>query len=167
MRRMRWIAVSALVVVTTSLIAPAARSEDHPALSGLYLCEGTDPTGNDYQGVVRIATHRNTVILTWMFPDGIERAALRPSAVGVGIPNGSSLSVSYYSGTMAGLVVYRIEQESQRLIGEWTVAGGDGTLYSEILTKLAVESTDPAVDEPPPPQPRKKPTPTGRGTTSL
>ena len=167
MRRMRWIVVSALVVVTTSLFAPAARSEDHPALSGLYLCEGTDPTGSDYRGVVQIATHRNTVIHTWMFPDGTGRGALRPSAVGVGIANGSSLSVSYYTATMAGLVVYRIEQESHRLVGEWTVAGGDGTLYSEILTKLGVEATDPDIDEPPPSQPRTKPTPPGPGTTAL
>ena len=167
MRRVRWIIVSALVIVTTSLTAPAARSEDHPALSGLYLCEGTDATGSVYRGVVQIATHRNSVILIWMFPDGTGRGALRPSAVGVGIANGSSLSVSYYNGTMAGLVVYRIEQESQRLVGEWTAVGGDGTLYSETLTKLAVEATDPDVNEPPPPQPRNKPTPTERGTTEL
>jgi hypothetical protein len=164
MRRMHWSALM-LVVLIAGLAAPAARSDEKPALAGLYLCEGTDHTGSEYRGFVQIAGNRNTLILTWMFPDGAERGALRPSAVGVGIANGGSLSVSYYSGTVAGLVVYRIEQESQRLVGEWTVAGGDGILYSEILTKLAVEVTSPGGDGAP--QPPKKPTRARRGTVAL
>lgn len=163
MSRIQWSALL-LIVLVGGLVAPAARSEEQPALAGVYLCEGTDPTGSEYRGFVRIAGHRDTLVLTWMFPDRAERGALRPSAVGVGIANGGSLSVSYYSATMAGLIVYRVEQEHQRLVGEWTVPGGDGTLYSEVLTRLAAEviaPNDGAADTP------RKPTPPARGNVAL
>lgn len=165
MSRTHWFAPG-LVVLMTGLAAPAARSAEQPELAGLYLCQGIDPTGSDYRGFVEIASYRNTLILTWMFPEGPERgASLRPSAVGVGIAGSGSLAVSYYGETMAGLVVYRIEKESRRLVGQWTVAGGDGTLYSEILTKLAAEAATPGGNDVP--QPPKKPTPAVRGTTAL
>ena len=156
----------ALVLLMTGLAAPAARSAEQSELAGLYLCQGVDPTGSEYRGFVEIAGYQNTLILTWMFPEGHERgASLRPSAVGVGIARGGSLAVSYYSGTMAGLVVYRIEEESRQLLGEWTVVGGDGSVYSETLSKLAVPAA-PSLDSRTPDRQRRR-TPTARGSVEL
>jgi hypothetical protein len=152
-----------LVVAVMGLAAPAARSDEQPALVGLYLCEGTDPTGSEYRGFVQIAGHRSTLVLTWIFPESPEPgAALRPSAVGVGIASAGSLAVSYFSGTMAGIIVYRIEQDNRHLLGEWTVVGGDGSVYSETLTRLAVPVA-PSLNDDEPREQQKRKVPAARG----
>jgi hypothetical protein len=156
-----------LVVAVAVIAAPAARSDEQPALAGLYLCEGTDPTGSQYRGFVEIAGHRSTLVLTWIFPESPESgAALRPSAVGVGIARGGSLAVSYFSGTMAGIIVYRIQQENRQLLGEWTVVGGDGSVYSETLTRLGVP-VSPSLDDDEPREGQKRKVPAVRGGVAL
>jgi hypothetical protein len=160
---MRWFAAATLATLTTVLAAPTVRSAEQPGLAGLYLCEGTDVSGSAYRGFVEIDSRGDTLVLTWMFPDGTERGELRLSAVGVGIASGESLSVSYFGKTAAGLVVYRIETGNQRLVGKWTVAGGDGVLYEEVLTKLGAGGASPGRDQAP--QPQKKPVPVPGGLT--
>jgi len=165
---MRWFTASTLATLTTVVAAPTARSAEQPGLAGLYLCDGIDVTGSAYRGFVEIDSRGDTLVLTWMFPDGNERGELQTSAIGVGIASGESLSVGYFGRAAAGLVVYRIENGSQRLVGKWTVAGGDGVVYEEVLTRLAAGATSPGLHLPPrpqPQQPQKKPVPVPGGTT--
>ena len=95
-------------------------------VAGIYKCEGANPDGSPYQGLVEIVAVDNTYLVHWMMADGAE-------VVGVGIRNRDVLSVSYFGGTPA-VVVYRIDGD--RLDGEWTMGGAEGMLYSETLTRV-------------------------------
>ena len=94
--------------------------------SGVYLCEGTNPDGNRYRGIVQIAAVRNTYLVRWTLADDVE-------VMGVGILHDGQLSVSYFGGTPA-VVVYKISAD--KLVGEWTMGGTEGMLYSETLTRM-------------------------------
>jgi len=50
------------------------------------------------------------------------------------------LAVSYFSG-LPGVAAYQIEDGS-RLVGEWTVAGAGGELFSETLIKMPAEALE-------------------------
>ena len=100
---------------------PAKRS-----VAGIYMCEGANPDGSPYQGLVEIVAVDSTYLVHWMMADGAE-------VLGVGIRNSDVLSVSYFGGTPA-VVVYRIDGD--RLVGEWTMGGAEGMLYSETLTRM-------------------------------
>src|SRR6187200_3668457 len=66
--------------------------------SGLYLCEGTNPDGHHYRGIVQIAAVDSTFLVRWTLADNVE-------VTGVGILHDDQLSVSYFGGTPA-VVVY-------------------------------------------------------------
>lgn len=95
-------------------------------VAGVYLCEGANPDGSPYKGLVEIVAIDNTYLVHWVMADGAE-------VLGVGIRNSDVLSVSYFGGTPA-VVVYRIDGD--RLVGEWTMGGAEGMLYSETLTRM-------------------------------
>jgi len=94
--------------------------------SGIYLCEGTNPDGHHYRGIVQIAAVRNTYLVRWTLADDIE-------VTGVGILQNDLLAVSYFGGTPA-VVVYKIDAE--KLVGEWTMGGTEGKTYAETLTRV-------------------------------
>src|SRR5687768_977583 len=145
----------AAVVTFIGLTAPSARSADTPELSGVYRCDGANPDGSPYRGIVEIAKNHDTFHVRWSFPDG-------RSAFGIGFVRSNSLSVSYFGGGVAGLAIYKIE--SGKLVGEWAVAGADGTVYTETLTKVADDHHNSDNDERrrPRSQPERKPVkPTG------
>ena len=123
----------AVVVTFIGLTAPSVRTADGPELTGVYRCDGANPDGSPYRGVVEIAKNHDTFHVRWSFPDG-------RSAFGIGFVRSNSLSVSYFGGGVAGLAVYKIE--SGKLVGEWTVAGADGTVYTETLTKMSDDARD-------------------------
>jgi hypothetical protein len=100
---------------------PAGKKADP---SGVYLCEGTNPDGHKYRGIVQIAAVQNTFLVKWTLADDIE-------VMGVGILQEDRLSVSYFGGTPA-VVVYKIGAE--KLVGEWTMGGTEGRVYAETLT---------------------------------
>ena len=114
--------------------------------SGIYLCEGVNPDGHKYRGIVQIAAVRNTFLVRWTLSDDVE-------VTGVGILNDNQLSVSYFGGTPA-VVVYRIDN-ADKLVGEWTMGGTEGSVYAETLTRMP----EGAVAPPPPtsttPRPRR------------
>jgi len=147
-----------LLVVLIAAAAPFARAAGEPELEGMYAASGVNPDGNEYRGVVQIARHGDSLVLTWMFrdaaPDTTAEVLLVPNAVGIGIANGGMLAVSYYGPRVAGIVLYRIEEDGHRLAGQWTVAGDDGALHSETLTKLPPEAVQP-LEDPHPPRPAK------------
>jgi hypothetical protein len=104
--------------------APARRS-----VAGVYLCEGANPDGSPYRGLVEIIAVDSTYLVRWYMSDGAE-------VLGVGIRSKDVLSVSYFGGTPA-VVVYSIDGD--RLSGEWTMGGAEGKLYSETLTRMPDE----------------------------
>ncbi len=146
----------AAVLTYIGLTAPAARSAEPPELSGVYRCDGANPDGSPYRGVVEIAKNHDTFHVRWSFPDG-------RSAFGVGFVRSNALSVSYFGSGIAGLAIYKIE-ENEQLVGEWTVAGADGTVYTETLTKMSDDYHAPAnrdSDKPRGPNKRRVVKPTG------
>ena len=112
-------------------------------VAGVYLCEGANPDGSPYKGLVEIVAIDNTYLVHWVMADGAE-------VLGVGIRNSDVLSVSYFGGTPA-VVVYRIDGD--RLVGEWTMGGAEGMLYSETLTRMPNQQPQPR--KPQPERPRR------------
>jgi len=115
-------------------------STPNRSVAGVYLCEGANPDGSPYKGLVEIVAVDNTYLVHWVMADGVE-------VLGVGIRNSDTLSVSYFGGTPA-LAVYRIEGD--RLLGQWTMGGAEGMLYSETLTRMSEDKLKK-------PEPRKRP----------
>lgn len=112
-----------LIAVLGSMGTMAA--ENRADLSGMYLCEGINPDGTPYRGLVEITATASTYQVRWTMSEQL--------TLGVGIFSGGVLAVSYF-GETPGVVVYR--RDGHRLLGEWTVSESNGQLYSETLTKL-------------------------------
>ena len=129
---------------------PSAKKVD---LSGVYLCEGTNPDGQHYRGIVQIASVQNTYLVRWTLSDDIE-------VTGVGIVQDGLLAVSYFGGTPA-VVIYRVDAE--RLVGEWTMGGAEGMVYAEILTRVPEDKLPKPAPKPKeePRRPTRPPAPVG------
>ena len=69
---------------------------------------------------------RDTFLVRWTLADDVE-------VTGVGILHDGLLSVSYFGGTPA-VVVYKVAAE--KLVGEWTMGGTEGTTFAETLTRM-------------------------------
>jgi hypothetical protein len=111
-------------------------------LDGVYECQGVGPNGDMYHGIVEIGKNDHTYRLQWRLA-GDDTVYL-----GLGIVKGDTLAVSYFGETV-GVVLYRIE-DGPKLIGEWTVVGADGEVYSETLTKVAAAVSPAAPSAPAP-----------------
>jgi hypothetical protein len=122
-----------------------------PELDGMYEARGTNPDGSEYQGFVQIARRGESFLVTWIFPQAAsdEVVVFRLTSAGVGIVSSGMLAVSYYSKQVAGVAVYRIEEDGKRLAGRWTVAGADGAVHIETLTRLAGQASQPIEADPP------------------
>lgn len=141
--------VAALLLTVPAWPAQAAGATD---LDGTYRSKGLNPDGTEYEGVVRITRRGDSFVVSWMSPYATGRMTLLvPTSVGVGVLSGGMLAVSYYSRQTAGVVLYRVEEDGQRLAGSWTVAGDNGAVYAETLTK--VSDSDALSTMPPPPTP--------------
>ena len=114
--------------------------------SGIYLCEGVNPDGHKYRGIVQIASVRGTYLVRWTLADDVE-------VTGVGILNDDRLSVSYFGGTPA-VVVYKIDTD--RLVGEWTMGGTEGAVYAETLTPMPEGMLKPTPQQQSPQQPPRE-----------
>jgi hypothetical protein len=149
MARILRVAVS--LIVLGAVLAPPARAADDTALAGVYVSNGVNPDGSSYKGIVHIARHGDSFIVTWLYPRSENEALiLIPTAFGIGIVDGAHFAVSYGTSSVAGLVVYRIEDEGRRLVGRWVVAGSDGLSFVENLTKVAAEAPDTRPADSPP-----------------
>ena len=120
------------LLVALLLAAPAPTPAQEVDLSGTYQCEGSNPDGRPYRGIVEITKTDKTYRVVWRMQSG---------SVGIGIVQGDALAVSYVTGGSVGIVLYRIERGG-RLVGEWTLFGAD-KLFPEILTKRGVPVSDP------------------------
>src|SRR5215510_15094031 len=119
-----------LGVVLVALAGPLGmRAEESPEkdFTGVYSCEGTNPDGRSYVGVVEILKVEGTYLVRWTMPNDTQ-------VMGVGIFSNGVLAVSYFGGAPA-LVVYSTTADG-RLDGKWTMGGAEGLTFKEILTKM-------------------------------
>ncbi len=133
MRRTLFVGIFVALCAIGSIAAPAPL----PDLSGVYRCDGMNPDGKPYRGQVEIRKVRDTFRVRWTMDDG--------SITGVGIYSSGVLAVSYFGGAPA-VVVYTVDGE--KLVGEWTMGGAEGAMYTETLRKTgAVPSQAPGRQE--------------------
>src|SRR5262245_22670161 len=78
-------------LVVFALVSPVFASEQTPEinLAGVYSCEGTNPDGRAYSGIVEIVKIKETYLVRWTMPNDSQ-------VVGVGIFSNGTLSVSYF-----------------------------------------------------------------------
>ena len=119
------------VCVLNSNAAPAGPAD----LVGVYRCDGMNPDGSAYRGVVEIAKVRETFRVKWTLDDS--------AVMGVGIYSNNILAVSYFGGP--GCRQCKVDVDGTKLVGEWTM-GIEGTGYTETLTKTSSEA--PKLDQP-------------------
>ena len=108
-------------------------------LVGTYACEGTNPDGATYSGIVEIVQAQRH--LSGQVDDAerqLRSLAWESSAE-------TSSPVSYYGGTPA-LVVYAVAEDG-RLNGKWTAGGADGEVFTETLTKMPAGTRKPVKRE--------------------
>ena len=127
-----------VVVVLAGSAGSLAAPDPPPDLVGTYRCNGVNPDGSAYEAVVEITKRDGTFRVEWIMDGGI--------VTGVGIYSGGVFAASDFGGAPA-VVVYKVDGE--RLIGEWTMGGIEGAVYTETLTKLPPGSS--------PPRPRAEP----------
>ena len=116
----------ATLALFTSVTAAAERASESD-FTGTYACEGKNPDGSPYGGIVEILKVRDTYLVRWTLSN-------ETRVVGVGIFSGGVLAVSYFGGSPA-LVVYSATTDG-RLDGKWTIGGTEGAVFSETLTKI-------------------------------
>lgn len=116
------------IVLALAAMGPVVAQSPQPDLVGTYQCDGKNPDGSAYHGVVEIARLRETFRVRWTMDDG--------AILGVGIYSGGVFAVSYFGGAPA-VVVYKVD--GGRLVGEWTMGGVEGAVYAETLTKTSSE----------------------------
>lgn len=127
-------------------VVPRQQASEQPEIVGFYECQGTNPDGTEYKGLVEIISVRGTFRVHWTL-DNTE-------VWGVGVYRNGVFAVSYFGGAPA-IVVYKIEDNGNRIVGEWTMGGrAEGRVYPEVLTKTDRRpDSDPELQKPAPPQP--------------
>jgi hypothetical protein len=150
-------ALLAILLATAGAAATPAPGES--GLEGMYAAAGVNPDGSEYRAFVHIVRHGESFIVRWMFPQlSGEVVVLQPASVGIGIVNGGVLAVSYYTARSSGVVIYRIQDDGERLDGQWTVVGDSGAVHVETLTRLPRGALQPVEVDPPLDQaPRRRP----------
>jgi hypothetical protein len=124
---LRTVLVSLVVFGFVGQVGAEPEKATEGTLAGTYACEGQNPDGMMYSGIVDIVKRKDTYLVRWTMQDDSQ-------VVGVGIASGGVLSVSYFGGTPA-LVVYTIG-ENGRLEGKWTAGAAGGEIFAETLTKM-------------------------------
>ena len=138
-----------LGVVLLALVGPvraAVQQAQEADLTGVYACEGQNPDGSPYKGIVEILKVEETYLVRWTMPNNSQ-------VMGVGIHRNGVLAVSYYGGAPA-VVAYSTAVDG-KLDGKWTSGGAEGSVFSETLTKVGAIDQKPS----PSPSPNKRPRP--------
>jgi len=124
-------AMALLPVIAFSLASPSPTTAAEPApLVGTYECEGVEPDGTPYRGLVQIVGSAGLYEVIWIFGSGQQY-------MGFGVLNGDVLAVNYFT-NRPGVAAYKVESsdKGQTLTGQWTVAGA-GEVFRETLTRLS------------------------------
>src|SRR4029453_13177895 len=140
-----------LGVVLVALVGPtpstAQQSPSEKDFTGVYSCEGSNPDGKSYVGLVEILKLQDTYLVRWTMPNDTQ-------VTGVGIFRDGVLAVSYFGGSPA-VVAYSTTTDG-RLDGRWTMGGAEGYTFKETLTKRATRKPSAApVPHREPRQPRQ------------
>lgn len=114
-----------------------ARADEKLDITGEYQCEGTNARGAKYTAAVSISKQQATYVVKWDLPS--------QDQIGVGILEGDLLSVSWVSQGAAGIVVYKIRNHGDTLVGRWAQVGGDGQTFSEVLTRPPGQQKSPSM----------------------
>ena len=134
--------------------APSVSLAGQRAFEGAYIASGVDAAGNEYRRAVEIERHGDRFIVVWVSARVIgELLVLEPTWVGVGIATSDTLSVSFITDDVLGIMVYRFAPDGRQLSGRWTLEGEEMT-HLETLTPLADVLPSPTDVDPPEPQPR-------------
>jgi hypothetical protein len=133
MTRKCLVGLGAIILILTAAAPSRAQAPDRE-VEGVYRCEGTNPDGSRYRGVVEIRKDADTYRVSWTMSQ-------RASALGIGILRGDVLAVSYFTGESLGIVAYRMEKGGQ-LIGEWAVLGAGGQIRPETLSRMGMLADD-------------------------
>jgi hypothetical protein len=123
----RSILLGVVLVTLAGPIGIKAEETSEKDFTGVYSCEGTNPDGRSYVGVVEILKVEGTYLVRWTMPNDTQ-------VMGVGIFSHDVLAVSYFGGSPA-LVVYSTTTDG-RLDGKWTMGGAEGLTFTETLTKM-------------------------------
>jgi hypothetical protein len=136
-------ALALLPVLPLTLSPSATTAAEAAPLVGTYDCQGVEPDGKPYRGLVQITGSANLYEVIWIFGTSQQYA-------GFGVVNGDALAVSYFT-NRPGVVAYKIEkgEKGPRLTGHWTVAGA-GASFRETLTRMSAKVTRLPRPEPPP-----------------
>jgi hypothetical protein len=138
-----------LGVIIVALVGPKwataeeASQKDLKDLTGVYSCEGTNPNGKSYTGIVEILKTEGTYLVRWTMANNTQ-------VIGVGIFSNGVLAVSYFGGSPA-VVVYAPTTEGG-LDGKWTMGGAEGMIFAETLTKMPEGQQRPPAKRPAPPR---------------
>jgi hypothetical protein len=128
------------IIVLSGIAGTAAPPDQPPDLVGTYRCSGVNPDGSKYEAIVEITKREGTFRVTWIMEGG--------TVMGVGIYSNGVFAASYFGGAPA-IVVYKVDGD--RLVGEWTMGGIEGAIYTETLIK-----TSSTVEPRPNPAPRPR-----------
>jgi hypothetical protein len=159
----RMVVVALMVLALAGGPHGAAAQGEKPtiaAVAGVYMCEGQNPDGTAYKGIVEIVKFHDSFLVRWTLPEDV-------SVIGVGIQSNGVLAVSYYGGA-PGVIVYRID--GNRMLGEWTMGGTNGGVFSETLTRIQEQErqrTAPPADDAGQPRAPERRVPTSAGGTRL
>jgi hypothetical protein len=136
-------AIAILPALAFALASPSPTTAAEAApLVGTYECQGVEPDGTPYRGLVQIVGDAGLYEVIWIFSSGQQYK-------GFGVVNGDALAVSYYT-SRPGVVAYKIEQRDTgpKLTGHWTVAGANAA-FRETLTRLTTQVSKLPVPEAP------------------
>jgi hypothetical protein len=123
---MRRALVVFVVAICGATAVCAQTDEKAKTVAGVYLCEGNNPDGSPYVGLVEISAVKDTFVVRWQLGD-------QDDVFGVGIFRDGVLAVSYFGGAPA---IATYHPDGDRLIGQWTIGGADGKVFGETLTRM-------------------------------
>jgi hypothetical protein len=116
-----WVVAVAVVV---ALAAPAVA--DDKAVTGRFKCVGTNPDGQQYEGVVEVKRDGDSYTVSWSIGNGNDTYS------GIGLLQGDVFSVAY-AGGISGIAVYKVEKG--KLTGRWATPDAKGKVFTETWTR--------------------------------
>ena len=127
------------VALVAALGRAAAASEPDPQSTakkpgdptGVYLCEGVNPDGHRYRGIVQIAAVDDNFLVRWTLADDVE-------VTGVGILRNDTLSVSYFGGTPAVVVYIEHGERTGRANPQFCLAPAEFSGGSALIPKQGI-----------------------------
>jgi hypothetical protein len=138
-------------VLAGLVAAPASVAAQGAKIDGMYRSHGKNPDGSEYRGFVEVVRNGDSFVVSWLSPERSNQAVrITRTSVGVGILQGDVLAVSYTASRVPAIATYRVEAGGERLIGQWTVLNGRGSVYIETLEKLPASAEIPPINPDPP-----------------